>query len=214
MRQTAVEHPEARAYLERLERAARGLPRRERRELVEEIRGHLAAALAEADTEAEVRNAIDALGDPEDVVGAVDAPAKGRTGTLEIIAVMLLLFGAVVVPFVGWFAGMVLLWASATWTFREKLLGTLVVPGGLVTPFLFATLGVAGDCYAEGGSLVEVGGDGSAAPVEVPAQIMADCAYGVVLPVWVGIPLLVAMVVGAIAVPIVLLRRAQRRAVV
>ena len=39
----------------------------------------------------------------------------------------------------GWLAGVALLWLSKTWTVRDKLLGTLVVPGGLL-PATYLTL--------------------------------------------------------------------------
>ena len=53
-------------------------------------------------------------------------------------ALVLLLIGGLIVPFVGWFAGVILLWSSAAWSTRQKLLGTLVFPGGLTLPvFLF-----------------------------------------------------------------------------
>ena len=51
---------------------------------------------------------------------------------------MLLLVGGVVLPVLGWFVGVVLLWASAVWTTRDKLVGTLVVPGGLALPIFLA----------------------------------------------------------------------------
>jgi len=60
----------------------------------------------------------------------------------EVGALILLPFGGVVVPFVGWFAGVVLLWVSDAWTVRDKLIGTLVIPGGLLVPgFLFVAVG-------------------------------------------------------------------------
>jgi hypothetical protein len=34
---------------------------------------------------------------------------------------------------VGWLVGLILLWSSRLWTTRDKLIGTLVIPGGLVT---------------------------------------------------------------------------------
>jgi hypothetical protein len=36
---------------------------------------------------------------------------------------------------VGWLVGLILLWSSHLWTTRDKLIGTLVVPGGLLTAF-------------------------------------------------------------------------------
>ncbi len=35
--------------------------------------------------------------------------------------------------FVGWIVGLVLLLSSRAWTVRDKLIGTLIVPGGLAT---------------------------------------------------------------------------------
>jgi hypothetical protein len=47
--------------------------------------------------------------------------------------------------------GVVLLWISSAWTARQKLLGTLVVPGGLALPaglLLFATSSES-TCYQQ-----------------------------------------------------------------
>ncbi len=57
--------------------------------------------------------------------------------TTDLLALILLLAGAVAVPVAGWLAGVVLLWASPTWNRRCKALGTAVVPGGLAAPLLF-----------------------------------------------------------------------------
>jgi hypothetical protein len=53
-----------------------------------------------------------------------------------------LLLGGVVVPLVGWLVSGAVLWWSPTWTHREKLLGTLVLPGGLMAMF-YASLQVS-----------------------------------------------------------------------
>jgi hypothetical protein len=60
---------------------------------------------------------------------------------LDLITVVLLLLGLLVLG-VGWLIGLALLWASPTWRLRDKLLGTLVVPGGLPFAFLLAAFGV------------------------------------------------------------------------
>ena len=44
---------------------------------------------------------------------------------------------------VGWFVGVGLLWSSATWRLRDKLLGTLVWPGGLLALFVLPGLAIA-----------------------------------------------------------------------
>src|SRR5439155_820822 len=45
---------------------------------------------------------------------------------------------------VGWLAGVVLLWSSSLWTRRDKLIGTLVIPGGLAAGLLGVSLTMAG----------------------------------------------------------------------
>ena len=56
----------------------------------------------------------------------------------EWLAVALLPFGGLVVPLFGWMLGVWLLWQSRVWSVKEKLVGTLVVPGGLSLPaFVF-----------------------------------------------------------------------------
>jgi len=72
--------------------------------------------------------------------------------------VLLLLIGGIVIPLFGWVAGVVLLWASPVWTVREKLAGTLLVPGGLATVLVAAiALAEGGECTSlqQGGRLVE-----------------------------------------------------------
>src|SRR5262249_26217803 len=58
------------AYVEELRRAARDLPSARRAELVQEIEEYLAEALPPDAGEAEVRTALDRLGDPEQIVAA------------------------------------------------------------------------------------------------------------------------------------------------
>ena len=41
---------------------------------------------------------------------------------------------------VGWLVGLVLLWSSRLWTTRDKLIGTLIVPGGIATALLVVLL--------------------------------------------------------------------------
>jgi hypothetical protein len=132
---TTTLHPLAADYLERLERAARRLPRGERRELVEEISAHLAEAIDAGMSDAEALTVLDRLGDPEDIVDEQlpEEPYRSdRRGTHEWAAILLLLFGGLVFG-VGWLVGLILLWSSRAWNVRDKLIGTLVVPGGLAT---------------------------------------------------------------------------------
>ncbi len=134
-------------YLERLDADLADLPRARRREIVDEIAEHIAEARAELPTEseAETRSLLERLGDPADI--AADARQRfgvvqARPGWMETAALVLLLLGGFGFG-VGWIIGLVLLWSSAVWKPWEKLLGTLVVPGGLAGSFFVFSLWAA-----------------------------------------------------------------------
>ena len=141
-------HPLVAEYLKRLRRAAAQLPPDRRVELVAEIEAHLADALDPGVTDAEALRVLRRLGPPEAIVAAEEplAPAPTRRpprGRKEWLAMVLLLFGGFIAGF-GWLAGALLLWTSRAWTVREKLVGTLVVPGGLLLPiYILHTSGVS-----------------------------------------------------------------------
>lgn len=119
------------SYLRRLEHAARALPRSDREELVAHIRAHLDSGLQPNVTEAEVRNLLDELGPPEDIVAAA-GPQSAPTsrGPREVFALVLLVSGFP--PVLGWLVGVGLLLWSPLWSTRQKLLGILVWPFGYV----------------------------------------------------------------------------------
>jgi hypothetical protein len=136
-------HPLARDYLKRLKRAARHLPRARRNELIEEIEAHLHEALPAGVGETEALNALERFGEPAEIVveaesGATETP---RPGMRESLAVILLLFGGFLF-LAGWFVGLHLLWSSRFWTMRDKLVGTLLVPGGLLPALVLASAGI------------------------------------------------------------------------
>jgi hypothetical protein len=124
-------------YLNELDHALAGLPRSRRREVIDEIAGRIAAARAAGGD-------VDGLlGDPTTIA----AGARARFGLgpdpgswREVATLFLLPIGGLVVPVIGWLVGVVLLWQSDAWTRRDKLIGTLVVPGGLLAPFVLLTL--------------------------------------------------------------------------
>jgi hypothetical protein len=110
-------------YLQRLDEAAAHLQRSRRAELVAEIREHIDAALREEDAagEAAVRNVLERLGPPEEIVDAAEPPptrSPAPAGKLEIAALV-----ALVVPFIGWLVGIVLVLVSQAWARREKVVG-------------------------------------------------------------------------------------------
>jgi hypothetical protein len=168
------------SYLGRLSAAASALPADSRTELIDEITAHIAEARragpATSGDSSSVRNILERLGDPADIVraaadhhasypasdaatsselpGLAAGPAPGghspgggyaapaRLGGLEISAVIFLLIGGIVIPFIGWLVGVVLLWVSPRWGRSDKLMGTLVWPGGLLAPIVLLAAGV------------------------------------------------------------------------
>jgi|SRR5665213_1138938 len=127
-------------YLGRLETALAPVPSDRRQELLEDVRAHIAearSALAN-ETDADLLNVLDRLGDPADMAAAEigraeSAPASQRPSrNLEIAAIVLLL--------VLWPVGVVLLWISDAWTTRDKLIGTLVPPGGFLAVIFLGPL--------------------------------------------------------------------------
>ena len=127
-------HREVGEYLRRLQRSMGDLPAERRDEILAEIEEHISEDLAErpAATDADVRNVLERVGDPGDIA----AEARERFGIkparrswTDPAAVILLLIGGFTI--IGWFVGVVLLWISDAWNTRDKIIGTLVVPGGL-----------------------------------------------------------------------------------
>jgi hypothetical protein len=66
-------------YLEDLRRELQDVPRSTADEVVAEVRAHLAEALPDHHSEADVRNAIDRLGDPADI--AAEVKERSRSGS-------------------------------------------------------------------------------------------------------------------------------------
>ncbi len=167
-------------YLDQLRQELATAPASTRRDLTEEITAHIAetrSALARGGTEAEVRTLLDRLGDPAEIsAGVIDepeSPRKARPGWVEGLALVLLPVGGLIVPFAGWLVGVVLLWVSQAWTTKDKLLGTLVLPFGLLPAFLY--VGIAGLQSGESCSSVNGGPEtctGGASTLEAVAFLL------------------------------------------
>ncbi|WP_028064857.1 hypothetical protein [Solirubrobacter soli] len=67
------------------------------------------------------------------------APADGS----EWSTIVLLMLGAFFVG-IGWFVGVYALWRSKVWSVPEKLAGTFLWPGGLVTGMFFGVIAAQG----------------------------------------------------------------------
>ena len=195
------------AYLRRLRRAARGLPRARRQELLDQVTEHITQAQehgAPGAGPAELRNVLERLGEPEDIAAAAGGPAAARPGRWEVATVIVLLAGGLAglvagLPGAGvaWLVGVVLLWASPRWRWPDKLLGTLVWPGGFAAPFLLLTLGTTTTSQSCSGGpgqpTVCTGSPGPSFP-----------------PPWLGIAFTVILVAAPVVVAVHLLRRAGR----
>jgi hypothetical protein len=149
-------------YLRRLEAAAADLPRERRAELVGEIEEHVDAALDEAgDDEAAVRNVLERLGSPEEIVASAAAPARARPtrGRLETAA-LIMLSVSFVLPVLGYLIGAALVLASKAWEGREKTIGLLVppvvIPLGAVVVMAGAASVADGDSFDSGLGPLEI----------------------------------------------------------
>jgi uncharacterized membrane protein len=132
-------------YLGRLDAAAGSLPASRRAELAGEMRQHIEMALNEAGSrdEVTVRNVLDRLGPPDEIVDAERDPdgtppgwtasmpgsVAGRTGWggTAIVAILRLTLGAIFLPIIGPLLGLIFVWASTQWTTGQKLIATAIV---------------------------------------------------------------------------------------
>jgi HAAS len=147
-------NPLVRDYLGRLDAAAWLLPADRRAELLGEVREHIGTALGDAarSDEVSVRNVLERLGPPEEIVAAEREPgvlagspapapmstiqASSPWGAIEVIALLLLTVGAIFLPFVGPLLGLVFVWLSTRWSTRVKLVATGIVVVLLILPFV------------------------------------------------------------------------------
>jgi hypothetical protein len=193
----------AEGYLQRLDRELRDLPRARRRELVDEIAEHISEGRAdlEVEDEAAVRALLERTGSPEDI--AADARERfdirpRKPGWKEVGALILLPIGGVILPVLGWFIGIVLLWISDAWNTRDKLFGTLLFPGGLLIPVALGVLASeAGTCS----TIVN--------PQLSPQPIEQTCTGGGGTAAW-EIALVVILIVVPLITTVYLARRMRR----
>jgi uncharacterized membrane protein len=188
-------------YLKRLKAETSALPRTARRELIQEISDHIAEARADvsAASEAEIRTVLDRVGEPAMI--AAEARERfgigGRPRRVEIAALILLPIGGVVLPMLGWLVGVTLLWISNAWTTRDKVIGTLVVPGGLLLPLALGVL------TSESGSCIEISSGGGPTTART-------CDDGASAPGIIQIALIVVLVLAPLATTVYLARRMRR----
>jgi len=155
---TAARHPLVEDYLRRLSSEAARLPVDQSRELVADIDEHLLAALPGDASEAEVRNVLERLGTPDELVSAAGAtlppPAAAPRrfaspgGAIGCLVVAEVLFITGPLALVVWVVGLVMMARASVWTDREKWRGFLAVGSGfpVVVLLFFASTMVATTC--------------------------------------------------------------------
>lgn len=131
MSESVVEHPWIASYLEELRSRAASLPSTRREELLLEIRSHIAATLPQGASEAQVRQMLDRLGSPAEIVAAEsdDVPpepvadrAVARLRWPDVTGLALLLLGGAVLPPVGYLVGGALVGLSRRWSAVARVL--------------------------------------------------------------------------------------------
>jgi hypothetical protein len=122
------------SYLQRLRDELIDVSPQRRDEIVDEIRRHIEdqGGGAAGQSNAAVMNVLDRLGDPAEIAAEArggKAPAdrtaiphRSRLGTFDMLALALLIL--------AWPVGAVLLWISKAWSARDKVIATLIPPGG------------------------------------------------------------------------------------
>jgi hypothetical protein len=103
------------------------------------------------------------------------------------------------IPVIGWVVGLILLWSSGVWRRSEKLLGTLIVPGGPGLALLIATL-------PRGNPAPELWSGPSAVRSPLRAGL-----HGLRATARAGIALMLFVLIAPIVVAIVLISRARAR---
>ena len=135
------------------------------------------------------------LGDPARIAAEaladtpVDSAGTPRDSVwYSLVAVVLMAIGGWIVPIVGGIVGLIMLWASAGWTLRHKIVGTLAT---LASPAAVALLVLP---YSAEGSVVVgaddgMGGDTDGVNPLIPAS-----------PDWANLPLFAVVVFVALLV--------------
>ena len=128
---------ETSTYLDRLRAELVGVPPEVSREIIAGIREELAGLDAQA---AAAR--IEELGDPAFIAAearAASTPPAAPTQdnrTYIILTGLVVAFGGIIVPVLGWIVGLALMWSSKSWLRWEKWVATLAVPVVVLLVFL------------------------------------------------------------------------------
>lgn len=199
-----------RNYLKLIRKAAWYLPRDRRDRIVTQVAEHVIGSIDAEDNDGQqLGDLLARLGEPKDVVRAIDGHIPGTAaGWVEFAAVVLLLVGGVFWN-VGWAVGLVLLWVSPRWRWPDKLLGSLIWPGGLlITRLLLVHYAIS--TFIAAGFVTGSSGltTGPGLRPRSSLNFIIDATVG--HPAWRHVAVLLAAGAPPVLVGIRLLRRARR----
>ena len=139
-------------YLAELRAGLVALPAHEQDAILADISDHITAEVEALPTDADVHDVdliLQRLGSPATLAADAVGPASAVPAIASVAAavpsryarfsenpgyaamtVLTLALGGVLFPLLGWLVGLVFLWTSRVFRVRDKVIGTLVLPGG------------------------------------------------------------------------------------
>ena len=146
-----IEEPEVRSYLAALQARLAHLPADQTDEILFGVREHIAEAMERGGQPA--TGILAGLGSPDDIaagLAAPDAPARQlpqaaparrhQDSTMWVVATCILLPFGVFLAGIGWLFGVAGLWMGTRWKRWEKIMGTVLLPGGVLGAGYLAAL--------------------------------------------------------------------------
>lgn len=142
----ATETPEVRSYLAALEERLTQLPDEQSEEILFGVREHISDAMSRGDRS--VPEILAALGTPDDVASGLAETAsplsptsymqagpstpQRQSSNLWVVATAILLPFGIFLAGIGWLFGVAGLWMGTRWKTWEKVVGTVLLPGGVL----------------------------------------------------------------------------------
>ena len=114
-------------YLLELSEALVGLPADIRTEIVGGVREELAGLSADEAAERirSMGSASNVAREARDSAGSTE-PRRIEAPAYSLVAALLVMLGGLLLPFLGWMAGIAMMWSSRAWTNRQKWIATVV----------------------------------------------------------------------------------------
>ncbi len=192
-----IDNPEVRSYLAAVEARLAHLPADQSEEILFGVREHIAEALARGGQSA--AEVLASLGSPDDVLTgySADTPqpvahqtasqpaarSSFQSSTLWVVATAILLPFGIFAAGVGYLFGLAGLWMGTRWKVWEKIVGTLLFPGGVLGAIFVARVAVWIPTPAT---------DSTAAEVSIPDPMLPGMGAGATVAL-ICIPILVAV---------------------